>query len=120
MDHRGARADDRPLPHRHAGTDEYIRRHPSIRSDDDGCDDQWHRGVPVVVAGSAQVGVLAHRCVSADRDWRNAVAIHMIGQAAVSFHGQVPRRPNLRPWIGMGTRSDARPKSAQHQAAPAV
>jgi len=68
MDYRGARADDRTLSDHHARPYEYICRNPRVGFDHDGCDNQRHRRVPVVVAGGAQVGVLTHRRMGTEPD----------------------------------------------------
>src|SRR5487761_1939014 len=47
--HRRTGADDRAFADPHAGAHEHVRRHPSLRFDDDRRRDQRHRGIAVVV-----------------------------------------------------------------------
>jgi len=58
--------------------------------------------------------------MDAYRYWRYAVAIDIVGQAAVRFHGQIPGGPNLRAWVGVGADPDAPTEAAQKESAPAM
>jgi hypothetical protein len=58
--------------------------------------------------------------MGAYRNWRYGVAIDMVGQTAVRFHGQIPGGPNIRGWVGMGTGADAPTEAAQEKSAPAM
>ena len=105
---------DTPLPSEpqyppsHSGGHKPGPERPWPRARRDRRGSQWHGRIGVVVAGSTEKTVLADRRVRAKRNPLHTVTIHLMTQATVRAHGQIPRRPNLGRGIGVRTRTNGR------------
>ena len=96
MEHTGAGGNDHTVTDRDSRRNEYIGGDPDPFAEGDRRRGQRHGRVRVIMAGGAEKAVLADRAVRAERDPIHAVAVHMVAQATVIAHGEVPRRPDFR------------------------
>src|ERR1700749_5083984 len=69
-----------PLANGNSGPYEHVRRDPRFSADDDRRNDQRHCRPAIVMAGRAQVGILADGCELADGNRGDTIAIYMVGQ----------------------------------------
>src|SRR5690606_21544329 len=95
VEYAGTSGNHRTIANRDARRDEHVGGEPNAVAEGNRCSGQGHGGICVIVAGGAEETVLADRGPRAERDPIYTVAIHVMTEATVIAHRQVPGRPDF-------------------------
>lgn len=95
MKHAGAGGNDRAIADGYARCDEYVGGDPHPFAESDRGSGQWHGRVGVIMAGSAEKAILTDCGMHAKGDPVHTVTVHVVAEATVLTHGQIPRRPDF-------------------------
>lgn len=106
-------SDDRTFANDHARPHKSVRGYPSPRSDRYRRCNQRQVGPRVIVAGTAQIAVLTDSGIRAEPNLVHAITIHVISEATVILHLEIPWRPNFGGGINVNIFADASPEQPQ-------
>lgn len=95
MKHAGAGGNDCAIADGDTRCDEYVGGNPHPFAESNRGSGQWHGLVGVIMAGSAEKAILTDSGTRAKGDPVHAVAVHVVAEATVLTHDQIPRRPDF-------------------------
>ena len=110
--------DHRSLSYAYSGADENVCADPGLVTNDYRSCHELHLRISVVMCSRAQVAVLGHRRVRANPDVVYAVAVNLVGKAAIIADLKIPRRPYLAAWLNACTPAHLCTEKAQEKPPP--